>query len=588
MGLQSALNIGRQSILANQAALQTIAHNISNAGVEGYSRQEVVLANNPPTAGFLGTGVHIETVRQLVDRFLNAQITRFKADEGSLNAQAEGILLAEAFLSESGTEGGINGAINNFFLAAEDLATSPESAAERNALINAAETLVDKFNRLGGAIEDLQVEADRDITRAITEVNQFVERIAFLNDKIRVSETAGDTANDLRDERQRILEQLSERIDVSSVEEDDGAFLLFVGRSSPIVQKGVFNKIVGIQDSDNVVPTAPPVALQRVFFEDNSGVQTDITARISGGEIGGLLKFRDTTMKDLIEDVNNIAATIVNEVNIIHRQGFGLDESTNIDFFQPLNLTIDAASTNSKDTLTNNRNVQAILSNSRIFDPTALTMADYEVEFTSATTFTITAADTNQKLDATKVSINAGPFGTDSTVTEFNYSGGKVTAEFEGLRVSIQNFGGSPEKDDKFTVSVKKGAARDIRLNGLVVADVNKVAAAGTPGLPGDNTNALALADLRAKTVAGRDSATINEFMNGIISNFGTLGGDIVEQQGITTQVKDALNANREATSGVSIDEELTFILQFQQNFGASARMIATITDLLQQIIDIL
>ncbi len=591
MGLASVLNIGKQSLSVNQAALQTIGHNIANAGIDGYSRQQVIPTNNSPlegSFGFLGTGVHIDTVRQIVDKFLNAQVTLLKAEAGSLNAQAAAVKLAETFLNGSGSEGGINGAINELFLAAEELATTPEGAAERNALINAATILARDFNTLGSSIEDLQIESNRDMTRAITEVNQFAGRIAELNERIVVAETGGHTTNDLRDERQRILEQLAERIDVNFIEEPDGALLVFVGQGSPLVSKGIAGTIQGVENPDNVVGNSPPVALQNLNYVTSSGLKTDITPRVSGGRIGGVLELRDTTLANLLDDIDNMAATLVNQVNIIHTQGFGLDGSTNVNFFEPLKVNIEPLSSNSTDAVTGNANIQAVTSNSLIFDPTKLTIADYKIEFTSSTTFTITDADTGIKLNATQVSVDGAAFGTDPSITSFTYSGGNMTADFDGLRVAIQNFSGVPVKGDAFNVSVRKGAARDMAVNSLLSANINKIAAAGSSGNPGDNANALALANLRGANVALRGSTTMHEFMNTIISNFGTEARDLLSRQDLNAQVSDALLVSREQVSGVSIDEEMTDIVRFQQNFGATARLMSITTDLLDDILDIL
>jgi len=588
MGLESTLLIGKQSLLVNQAALQTIGHNIANAGVEGYSRQEIVLASNPNTERFLGAGVRVETVRQKVDRYLNDQIARFKSNEASLAAQAEGVQLADAFLNESGIDGGINGAINNFFAAAEDLATSPEGAAERNGLINSAETLVGKFNRLGRSIEGLQAQVDQDIGRAIKSVNLYAQRIATLNSSITTGEVSGNTENDLRDERQRNIESLSEQLGTSVLEEENGASLVIVANSVPLIARGIANKLVGIQDPDNVVGDSPPTALKRVIFEDKGNSQINITSRVTGGKIGGLIEFRDKTLKNLLAEIDTIAATIVNEVNKIHRQGFGLDGSTNLDFFQPLALKIQRSSSNSTDAVTGKFNVQSISANSKIFDSTALTMSDYKIEFETSATFTITDTDTDVKLNATQVSIDGGPLGTDSAVTTFNLIGGSVTAEFEGIRAAIQKFSGDPKSGDSFNISIRKGAAKSLAFNKLLVADNNKLATAGTPDSPGDNTSALAFADLRGKAVVGRGVVTISGYLNNIFSNFGALGEKIIEQHEVADQIKSNLSINREAVSGVSLDEELAAVILYQQNFGASAKMISTVSLLLQQIMDLL
>jgi len=262
MGLQSVLNLGKNSLAQNQTALQTIGHNIANASVEGYSRQEVVPTNNPPTQsgfGFLGTGVRVETIRQVVDRFLNGQIVQVKSDLAALTARAGAMRLAETFLNEGISEGGLNSALIRFFLSAEALSARPEGAPERTDFLNAALNLAQEFNTLANLFQDLQVQANRDISRAIGEVNEIVARIADLNVRIQTAEAGGQTANDLRDERQRSLERLSQLINIDTFEDPDGAVIVIVGKGFPIVQKGEATQIKGIENPDNVVGAAPPL-----------------------------------------------------------------------------------------------------------------------------------------------------------------------------------------------------------------------------------------------------------------------------------------------------------------------------------------
>lgn len=590
MGLQGVLNLGKNSLAQNQVALQTIAHNIANAGVEGYSRQEAIAVNTPPTQhafGFLGSGVRVDTIRQAADRFLNGQIVSIKAEFAAFRARSEAMRLAETFLNEGASGTGISSALTRFFQAAEALSARPEGAPERTDFLNAAANLARVFNTTASSLQDLRVQADRDIVRGIAEVNDLAGRMADLNGRIQVAEAGGNTANDLRDERQRVLERMSELSGVTAIEDNEGSFLVIVGRSFPIVQKGEAASLKAVDNADNVVGTVPPVALKQVHFESRGGELTDITARIGEGQIGGLLQFRDGTVGRLLDDLNNLAATIASEVNIIHRQGYGLDGSTGLDLFNPLRISVDASSTNSRDAGTKNPNIQAVLSDSRIFDPTALTGAKYTIQFTSPTTFNVIDAETGLKLDATKVSINGSPFGTDTSVTDFAYSGTQVAVEFEGLRVSIQNFAGAPKKDDSFTVSVRKDAARNIAVNAVVQGDISRVAAAGQPGIPADNANILSIADLRGKPVAQRRSSTLGDFLSSILSTFGTEARDVRGRETLTDQFAQTLKEARESVAGVSIDEELANVVRFQQNFGATARMMAITSQLLQDIIEI-
>src|SRR3989338_1302156 len=174
MGLQSVLNLGKNSLAQNQVALQTIAHNIANAGVEGYSRQESIAVNTPPTQhgfGFLGTGVRVDTIRQAADRFLNGQIVGIKAEFEAFKARSEAMKLAETFLNEGASNTGISSSLVRFFQAAEALSARPEGAPERTDFVNAASNLAPVFNTTAASLQDLQVQADRNIVRGVAEMN---------------------------------------------------------------------------------------------------------------------------------------------------------------------------------------------------------------------------------------------------------------------------------------------------------------------------------------------------------------------------------------------------------------------------------
>ncbi|MEE9256976.1 MAG: flagellar hook-associated protein FlgK [bacterium] len=590
MGIESVLQIGKSSIIHNQVALQTIAHNIANAGVEGYSRQEVVAVPKRASLtgeGFLGTGVDVQTVRRVVDDFLNGQIARIKSELSSLTARSDGLRLTETFLSEGASGGGLSNALNNFFAAADDLSTTPEGAAERTSFINAGQNFVRVMSDLGKSVEDQRVGVNESLRRLVAEVNDLAAQIAELNDRIVKLEVGKFANNDLRDERQRLVERLAERIDISVAQEKDGNLIVFVGRGFPLVQKATASKLRAVEDLDNIIGSSPPVALLRVHFVNSPGSTVDITDRISSGEMGGLFNLRDISLQSLLDDLDKLAAIFVKEVNLIHTQGFGLDGSTNVNFFNPLELSVVSAGGNSRDALTENPNITAETRDSRIIDLTAVTGANYQINFTSSTTFNITDTDTGQKLDATKVSLNGAAFGASAAVNEFSYSGNGVVVEFEGVRVSIQNFAGAPQKGDFFTVSTRKGAAKNMAVNSAVANDLNKVAAAGAPGRRGDNTKALELVALRTKGVAERGSANLNEFLNSIVARFGTDVRDVRSSEDVISRVSDSLREARESISGVSIDEEMVNLLRFQQNFAASARLMAITVELLEEILGI-
>lgn len=592
MGLLSILNLAKSSLFFNQAAIQTIGHNIANAGVEGYSRQEVVASPSRPTQeafGFVGNGISVDNVRRFTDNFLNLQITRIKAELASLNAQGEGIRLIESFLNERSADTGLSSALNNFFSAAEDLTTRPQGGAERTAFINAGLQLAQEFNQLTTSIEEVRIRSNQDIGRAVNAVNERAARIAELNKEIQRVEGAGSKdANDLRDERQRLVEEIAELIDVRVTNETDGSVTVLVAGGFPLVSQTLAGKMVGIANVDNIVGTTPPVALLKVGFENTSGAVIDVTPRITGGEIGGLLNFRDNTLGKLIDNMDAIAATVIREVNAIHQQGYGLDGSTNLDFYNPLKLTATTPSTNSRDTTTNSSNLTVNATDSRILDQTVLTLANYQIVFTSATSFDIVDTDTGVKIDATKVSINGASLGTDSTVTSYTFSGNRTTIEFEGIRVVAESLAGTPQVGDVVNISTRKGAATGVDVTQLLKGDIRKLATSNDPNIPGDNSVALQFAGLKTQIVAQRGSTSIPEFFNSIISTFGTESRNIFGRETLLEGVSDSLQETRFSATGVSIDEELVNLIRFQQNFGASARLITLTAELMDQIANLI
>lgn len=547
-GLTGVLNIGKSSLETSQTALNVIAKNIANSAVEGYSRQEAIITTNTT-----GDGVVVERIMRQVDEFLNSQLTSEKQMLGKLSTYLKGLDQVEALLNEANEDVGLNNALAEFFRAAHDLANNPSGTAERTSLVTSGTNLANLINRLVGSMKDIRSHADEDVESILSEVNALAVRIADLNKQIVAQEVSGQSANDLRDARQKLLEELAGNIDVSHFERSDGGITILVGSGLPLVEGGIVAELVTVPDPDNE-------GFFDISFKDSSGVQTPMTQRIGGGKLGGLLALRDESLSRLIDRYDRFAATIVNEVNKVHASGFGLDGSTGLNFFTPLGVTTGASSSNAGG---------ALIDAGSIYDPTVLTRDDYEIRFTSGTTYDIFNVD----------------LGVNVASGQAYLSGSNIY--LEGIRVRISDGASGPQAGDVFTISTRRGTAGTMAVASEVKNDVTKVAA-GKTSVSGDNTNALALTELQSTRVLSGGTATLGEYYNMLIGEFATEVKWLADEFEHEEAVVRELEIQRESVVGVSLDEELVNVLLYQQIFEASARVIATTGTLLEEIINLL
>ncbi|MCB1043888.1 MAG: hypothetical protein KDC35_13175, partial [Acidobacteria bacterium] len=308
------------------------------------------------------------------------------------------------------------------------------------------------------------------------------------------------------------------------------------------------NGLTTIPDADN-----PP--FQDVAFVRSDGTTFAISQKIQGGKIGGLLTVRDTDIVAFQDRVDRLAAVLVNEFNQQHQAGFALDGTTNNPFFAALTPQAPVAN------YTNGGN--ALGSTVAITDATLQTFQNYEVQFSSASAYSIVNTETG------------------GTVTSGTYTSG-VAINFDGLDVVLT---GTPSAGDFFQVSAHKGAAQRV---GLAVTNTDKIAAASTAlGVPGDNTNALALVDIHTTRQATLGSLTLNDYQTITLGNVGSAARESNLALANTTLNLDQLQSLRESVSGVSLDEELTNLLSFQRSFEASARLLTVADELLQIVLGI-
>lgn len=551
-------NIGKHGMMAQQKAIQVTSHNLANVNTEGYSRQEVIFEEGMPlnsSPGQSGTGVNATTIIRKYDSFLEGQLTDSRETLGNLDVQKNALSKIEDLFYESmGT--GINELLSQFFNSMHDLSANPAGSAERSTVISRADALSDALNSAYSSLEQLQKDMNTQVKQAVNDINNLSTQIASLNVEIQRAEVNGQNANDFRDMRGRLLNDLAEKIDIQHFEDDSGQITVIGGGMATLVEKGNSWALDTKSDADNY-------GYYDIVYSPDSSNVLNLTDRISNGRINGFLTIRDTETWDAMDELDRLASSIANEINQVHRAGYGLDGSTGTNLFSPsfeagdvLSEDVGAISALSTNTGTGSLSVT-------INDPSALSFNDYELTF-SGGSYTIVNKSTN----ASAAAVYSDP----SSFT------------FQGLSVTIS---GSVAAGDKYFISAHRNSAKDISV-AIDMSNTSKIAAAtAAADNRGDNRNALALVQIEdSLTIDG--TASFSSYYGAIVGRIGVNSQYINNQYSAQEFSTEQLRNMRESVSGVSVDEEMTNLMKFQHAYEASARLITIGDELLETLLGIL
>lgn len=340
-----SLNTSLQALHSMQQAIQTSSHNVANANTPGYSRQKTVLAPGVPytvptnrrfdSFGQVGTGVTIEKMQRFRDSFLDSQIRKETLNRDGWEVRRDILQQAEVVWNEP-SDTSVNSRLSEFWTGMKNLSTTPDSASVRTTAINAADDLATTISDTYRQFNDLRDELDSQVARHVDSINGLAQRIAGLNEEIRNVEGVGQQPNDLRDQRDRALTELAGYVNIDIHESESGTMMVSLG-GKLLVMDQVASQLRTDADPTNGM-------LNKVVWDD-TGVTVQIggqplegglspqAADILGGKLGGTLVARDILVPNEMNRLDSMAATLITEVNTIHRAGFGLDGSTGLDFF---------------------------------------------------------------------------------------------------------------------------------------------------------------------------------------------------------------------------------------------------------------
>ena len=612
------------ALVSYQRALATTSHNIANADTEGYSRQTVSFATRiPQQMGELsiGSGVTVSNISRAYDSFATSQLRTVNSAHSQLDTYYQFAAQLDNTLADS--EFGVSAALSNFYNSVQTVADDPASISARRLFLSEAQSLSDRFAGMSNYLDDMQQQANTQIQSIVSEVNSLTERIADINNLIVESQGQfGGAPSDLLDDRDQALLELNRLVSVSSVEQNDGSMSVFIGNGQALV---LGNEPVPVKT------TRSPMDVSRLEVAlDIGGQSSVITQSLQGGQLGGVLSFRDGLLTETENELGRIALALSASVNEQNQAGVDLygDRGQAI-FNAPQPSIVNSANNSGSATVTATfDNIGQVTGENLI-----LRYNGSAWELSNTPGNTAVSADSGSGTLADPFIVGGMALsisGTPSAGDEFQIrpsadAAGMLTVEMtDPARVAAAaatrseagaaNTGtgqisqteildaGNANLTDPVDITFLDASTYQINGAGSfayvagepIDINGNRVVISGTPeagdqfsildnaGASGDNRNALALAATEANKLLNGGTVSVQEATGGLVGRIGvaTHSADISRQS--QANLLSQAEARQQSVSGVNLDEEAANLLKYQQAYQAAAQATSVAKELFQ------
>jgi flagellar hook-associated protein 1 FlgK len=566
MSLLGTLQVGKSALAVQQAALQVTGNNIANAGNADYTRQVATLAPSRDQqiqpGMFVGTGVDLTGIKRQIDEALNARLRSSISDSQAADTTQQWLGRVESVFNELSDQD-LSTQMSTFFNSWSNLANKPQDISLRQVVLQNGGSLAGQFQSLRNQLTSLQGDVDDRLTGLVKNADQLASQIADLNQQIVNAEggagDAGGGANGLRDQRDAVLKQLSNLLDVTTTE-DKGVINVYVG-SEPLVI-GNNSRGVGLKTSTDDKGRLT----SEVVIKENNG-----TLKVSSGQIGALVSVRGQ-IADTVDNIDNIANNLIFELNKIHASGQGLDGYSSVTSAFAVKdpaVALNDPASGLKFTPRNGSFVVHVKQKATGLETSTLVQVDLDGLNGNDTTLTSLASSIDG-IDGISAGVNAGKLNVtaDSNDVEVSFSqdsSGVLAA------VGVNNFFNGSD-------------ARDIAVN-QAIKDQPSLLAAAKNGNKGDNQTALAIAGLESAKIGALKGASLKETYQSVVNGVAVEAATAKNNADATKVVQDTLSAQRESLSGVSLDEEAINLMRQQRAFQAASRVVAAVDEMLKTLI---
>jgi flagellar hook-associated protein 1 len=640
------LSIGKSALAAAQVGLSTTGHNIANASTPGYSRQVVTQAAAQAQStgnGFVGQGTEIASISRTFNEILAKQVVNSQAASSSSQVYASQLSSINNMLSDASA--GLNPAISDFFNSVSDLAANPSDTPTRQTMLSNAQSLVNRLQSTNSRLNEVRNDINTQLSGSVNLVNTYARQIASLNNSIETAISSdGNPPNDLMDQRDQLVTELSKQVKTTVVPQGQGSYNIYVGNGLPLV---IGKTIMSLTTASS--PTDPS-RLEVAYV--SSGKATVLSpSSLPGGEIGGLLQFRAESLDNVQNQVGQIALVLADTFNTQHQQGIDLNGNVGGNLF---NIPTPVVSSNTNNNIASN----AVIS-SQVVDARAVTSSDYRLQY-----------DTSNAPNSYKITrLN------DSTVQTFS----SLPQTVDGLNFNLTS--GSLTNGDDFVIRPTRNVATSIS---LAITDTKKLAigsamlssvanttntgtasistppagstltgtlgltyASGVPGTlsmapstqsvtvtvsgvptvyppgspitytsgatiavggvsfvisgapangdkftlsasgPGDNRNGLLLADLQKQGTLNNSTTSYSTAFSELVNGVGNKTRELNITSTAEAKVLEQATTAMQSESGVNLDEEATNLLRYQQAYQAAGKMMQIASQLFDTLLQL-
>ncbi len=616
----TGIEIGKRSLVAHNVGLLTVGHNLSNASVEGYSRQRVIMTaydpiyapelNREETPGQLGQGVTVERIERVHDQILEGRIVSQASSQGYWGAKDKYLLMVEQVHNEP-KDTSLRTRLDQFWEGWQELSLHPEEMAARETVISRGKTLIGSIHQQYNGLKQIRDMVEDDVTATVKQINSLLTNIGDLNEQIVKVKAMGDNPNDLLDKRDLFVKKLSSLINISVDNRDPDEYTVTTG-GYHLIQGRVVSSLKASSDPKNE-------GYSSITWK-GSGEK----AYFSGGKLAALLDLRDKDVKKEIQNLDTMTINFIDLVNENHRAGFGLDGKTGLDFFTEYPFVNNVAGNY-------DRNGDGTFDSTYLFRITGDNSLKPEDQIGLKGTMTLSGPKGN-------ITINYFPTDTVADVVKrINMSGSEVVARlnkdgklelkataakdaknpdfvirhvedsgqflvgYAGILINSGN-GGAYNFNQANAVALLRGGGLRyavtptlhpsawLEVNKVLQENPDSIAAGfginGHQANSGDGSAAVAIAALRNSNVMIGKSPNFDDYFASTVAEAGLKGQAASRAHDTEDLIMKNLQDLKDSISGVNIDEELSQMIKYQHGYTAASRFVSEVNKMLDTLIN--
>jgi len=639
------LSIGKSGLDAAQVGISTTGHNIANASTVGYSRQVVMqsaAAAQNFGYGYLGQGTNVTTVTRIYSDILAKLAISSQSTSASVEAYQTQIIPIDNMLSD--TTAGLTPAMSDFFSSVQDLASNPSDTATRQSMLSNAQLLVNRFQTTGSQLNEISNNINTQLTSSVTIVNSYAKQISSLNEAItNALSLSGNQPNDLMDQRDQLVLNLSKQVKTTIVDQGQGAYNVYVGSGLPLVVGTDIHALT-------ITNSASESSRLEVAYQGSSKTTELGLNSLPGGIIGGLLQFRSELLDPTKNQLGQIAVVLGETFNTQLKQGVDLNGNNGTNLFTIAPPIISTNTQNSKPL--------AQLS-SQIVDARAITSSDYQLQYdgnnynitrlsdnviikSSATlpttidglsfslsgTIPMQAGDrfvvrpTQNAASTMLVAItdikslamgsptlnssNTGTFGIAGLTLSANSASPvaspfTITYQNPGFITVLPTRAITVTTSSGMSTSYAAGTAATIAAGSTVSLAGVSFTLTGTPtdgdqititrssnlNTPGDNSNGLLLAKLQTQGTLNNGTNSYTDTFTKLVNSVGNKTRELNVSAVAEAKILEQNSIAVQSQSGVNLDEEATNLMRYQQAYQAAGKMMQIASQLFDTLLQL-